>query len=66
MNVQSLVGVPATLRATCVVNTYRGCTACPWQGTHYREYRKAEGRGTSSRVSLGDTYFLEKELFSLE
>ncbi len=60
-SVQSLVGVPATLHATHIVNTYRGCTACHRQGIRYREYKKAEVREAYPNVSLQVTYFLEKK-----
>lgn len=57
-SLQSLVGVPATLHATHVVNTYRGCTACQRQGIRYREYKKAEVREAYPHMSLRVTDFL--------
>lgn len=45
-SVQSILGVPPTLYAIHVVNTYRRCIACQRQGIHYSEYNKAEVRET--------------------
>lgn len=45
-SVQNILGVPPTLCAIHVVNTYRQCTACQRQGIPYSEYKKAEVRET--------------------
>lgn len=57
-SVQCLVGVPRTIHATHVFNTYRQCTACQRQWILYGIYKTTEVRETYPRVSFWDTDFL--------